>query len=183
MDFSLDDLSYNSSIKAYCHEKDFHKVKAVLEEMQEKECGDLYNCIAGSRKGKGYIWSIRRVKEKMKQNGVVPDSSFHISLIYIPSKAGRIKDAHDEMLVNLIQLYFVFGEPYGKKWRGCWNQNLFCMSGELEHGCSFFEETVLRGFVPWDNLYKMLVKELDRKYMKRRSSELKHPCYKRDSRY
>ena len=34
------------------------------------------------------------VQEKMKRNGVVPDSSFHSSLIYI---AGRIKDAHDDM--------------------------------------------------------------------------------------
>lgn len=35
-----------------------------------------------------------------------------------------------------------------------------CKSGELEHACSFFGEKVLKGFIPRDGLYKMLVKNM-----------------------
>lgn len=40
-----------------------------------------------------------------------------------------------------------------------------CKSGKLEHACSFFEEMVLKGFVPNDCTYEMLMKELERKGM------------------
>ncbi|GLT60347.1 hypothetical protein SLA2020_331170 [Shorea laevis] len=40
-----------------------------------------------------------------------------------------------------------------------------CNSGKLEHACSFFKEMVMKGMVPHDSTYKMLVKELGEKKM------------------
>ena len=46
-----------------------------------------------------------------------------------------------------------------------------CKNGKLENACSFFEEMVLKGFVPKDSTYKMLIEELQVKGMEK---EKKH---------
>uniref|UniRef100_A0A5B7B8L1 PROP1-like PPR domain-containing protein n=1 Tax=Davidia involucrata TaxID=16924 RepID=A0A5B7B8L1_DAVIN len=42
-----------------------------------------------------------------------------------------------------------------------------CKSGKLEHACSYFEEMVLKGFVPKDSTYKMMIEELEKKGMEK----------------
>ncbi|KAJ0960105.1 hypothetical protein J5N97_000120 [Dioscorea zingiberensis] len=46
-----------------------------------------------------------------------------------------------------------------------------CKNGKLENACSFFEEMVLKSFVPKDSTYKMLIEELQGKSMEK---EKKH---------
>ncbi|PRQ55212.1 putative pentatricopeptide [Rosa chinensis] len=46
-----------------------------------------------------------------------------------------------------------------------------CKNGKLENTCSFFEEMALKGFVPKDSTYKMLLEELQGKNMEK---EKKH---------
>ncbi|CAA7399157.1 unnamed protein product [Spirodela intermedia] len=38
-----------------------------------------------------------------------------------------------------------------------------CRNGKLHQSCSFFEKMVLKGFIPWEHTYEMLLKELERK--------------------
>ncbi|XAR49078.1 hypothetical protein NMG60_11032133 [Bertholletia excelsa] len=47
-----------------------------------------------------------------------------------------------------------------------------CKSGLIEHACSFFEEAVLRGFIPQDCTYAMLMKELESKGMKKAKQQI-----------
>lgn len=42
-----------------------------------------------------------------------------------------------------------------------------CRNGKLEHACSFFEESVIKGFVPMDCTYKKLVEKLEKEGMHR----------------
>ncbi|KAJ8765828.1 hypothetical protein K2173_015744 [Erythroxylum novogranatense] len=40
-----------------------------------------------------------------------------------------------------------------------------CICGKLEVACSFFDELILKGMVPWDSTYKILVEKLELKGM------------------
>nr|GFC31076.1 hypothetical protein [Tanacetum cinerariifolium] len=51
-----------------------------------------------------------------------------------------------------------------------------CMNGKLKHACLFLEDAVMKGFVPYDTMFKLLEEELEKKGMseeKKRIQELK----------
>ncbi|PIN02792.1 hypothetical protein CDL12_24691 [Handroanthus impetiginosus] len=50
--------------------------------------------------------------------------------------------------------------------------NRLCRNGKLERACSFFEEMVLKGFVPMDCTYKILVEGLEKKGMHKEKQEI-----------
>ncbi|KAL6548696.1 hypothetical protein OROGR_008462 [Orobanche gracilis] len=48
-----------------------------------------------------------------------------------------------------------------------------CRNGKLVRACSFFEEMVVKGFIPMDCTYDMLIKELDKKGMLEEKEKIK----------
>ncbi|XP_047325651.1 pentatricopeptide repeat-containing protein At3g22670, mitochondrial-like [Impatiens glandulifera] len=99
--FHPDSISYTCFIESYCREKDFRNAEMILEEMQQKGCSCspsivTYTILMHAFGKAKEINKALDIYEKMKnQTGCVPDSSFYNSLIYILSKAGRLKDARE----------------------------------------------------------------------------------------
>lgn len=100
-----------------------------------------------------------KLLQKMVENSCQPDEQTYTPLLKMCCRMKRMKMISfllSHMLKNDVSVGL---DTYSILVRG------LCKSGKLEHACSFFEETVLRGFVPRNNLYKLLVKELEGKGM------------------
>ncbi|KAK2980627.1 hypothetical protein RJ640_011435 [Escallonia rubra] len=107
--------------------------------------------------------------QKMEENQCKPDIETYIPLLKMCCRMKRMKVLSfllSHMFNNDISIDL---GTYSLLVTG------LCKHGKLEHACSFFEEMVLKGFVPRESTYEMLVKELDKKGMgkaKERIAEL-----------
>ncbi|KAM7462829.1 hypothetical protein LguiA_030950 [Lonicera macranthoides] len=100
-----------------------------------------------------------KLLKEMEDSLCKPDNDTYVPLLKMCCRMKRMK-VISFLLNHMVKNDVGVGiETYSILVRG------LCKSGKLEHACSFFEEIVLRGFVPWDNVYKLLVTELDRKGM------------------
>lgn len=100
-----------------------------------------------------------KLLKEMEDSQCKPDNGTYVPLLKMCCRLKRMK-VISFLLNHMVKNDVGVGiNTYSILVRG------LCKSGKLEHACSFFEEIVLRGFVPWDTVYKLLVTELDRKEM------------------
>ncbi|KAJ8430337.1 hypothetical protein Cgig2_008430 [Carnegiea gigantea] len=165
--------------------KDFRKVDEILDEMQPKGCPpnvvSYIVVMLALGKAKDINGSLE-FWDRMKRNGCILDANLYNALIYILSKSRRFKDACDlfkdmskenrmKVLNYLLQDMFRKNVSIDLA-----TYNLLvtalCKNGKLEHACSFFEHVILKGKVPRDSTYKMLVKKLEDKNMPKAKQQI-----------
>lgn len=110
-----------------------------------------------------------KLLQKMEENHCSPDLETYMPLLKMCCRLKRMKMISfllSHMLRNDVSVGL---GTYVVLIRG------LCNSGKLEHACSFFEEAVLRKFIPPEGIYNDLVKKLEEKGMgkaKKRIEEL-----------
>lgn len=106
-----------------------------------------------------------KLLKKMEEDSCKPDVHTYAPLLKMCCRKKRMKVLYfllDHMFKNDVSIEV---GTYSLLVRG------LCKNGKLENACSFFEEMVLKGFVPKDSTYKMLIEELQGKSMEK---EKKH---------
>ncbi|KAL1803957.1 hypothetical protein DCAR_0935640 [Daucus carota subsp. sativus] len=107
-----------------------------------------------------------KLLQKMEENHCPPDLETYIPLLKMCCRLKRIKMIYfllSHMLRNDVSVGL---DTYVVLIRG------LCRSGKLEHACLFFEEAVLRKFVPWENIYKDLEKKLEERGMSKAKKQI-----------
>lgn len=111
-----------------------------------------------------------KLLHEMEKNGVKPNFDTYAPLLKMCCKLKRMKVLSfllSHMLDNDVSVGM---GAYSLLVRG------LCMNGKLKHACLFLEDAVLKGFVPYDTMFKLLEEELEKKGMseeKKRIQELK----------
>jgi|UniRef100_A0A2N9ETI4 pentatricopeptide repeat protein len=100
-----------------------------------------------------------KLLQKMEEDACKPDLKTYAPLLKMCCRKKRMKVLYfllDHMFRNDISIEV---GTYSLLVRG------LCKNGKLEHACLFFEEMVLKGMVPKDSTYKMLMEQLEGKSM------------------
>ncbi|KAE8694816.1 Rna-directed dna methylation 1 isoform 1 [Hibiscus syriacus] len=165
-------VSYTCFIEAYCREKDFRNVYAILDEMKEKGCKPnavSYTIIMHARGKVGEVGKALDVYEMMKNDGCLPDTSFYSSLVFILSKQHSLEEKALKLLKRMeedsckpdISTYAPLLKMCCRKKR----MKVLSFFGKLEQACAFFEEMVLKGMRPKDSICRILVEKLEEEDM------------------
>ncbi|KAL3578138.1 hypothetical protein D5086_019642 [Populus alba] len=161
-------VSYTAFIEAYGEQKDFRNVEIILNEMQEKGCPpDLITYTVYIR-ALGKARQINKALEdesalkllhKMEEDSCKPDVQIYAPLLKKCCRKKNMKMLKfllNHMFENDVSIDIV---TYDLLVHGLRKQ------GKLKYACFFFQEAVLKGMVPCDKTYKILLEELERKNM------------------
>jgi pentatricopeptide repeat protein len=104
--------------------------------------------------------------KQMEEKGCNPNTDTYVPLLKMCCRLKRLK-VITFLLNHMVKTNVGVGrETYSILIYG------LCKSEKLENACHYFEETVAKGFVPWDGVYKLLVKELGDKYMAKQKERI-----------
>ncbi|GKV42713.1 hypothetical protein SLEP1_g50091 [Rubroshorea leprosula] len=182
--------SYTSFIEAYYREKDLSKVDAVLDEMQEKGCKPNIVTYTLVMIAQYRLHGARKIFENMERHNIKPNVWTYNAMISYACAHSREEEAlkwlqkmeedscKPDRLTCSPLLHLCFRKNRMKVLNFLLNHTFkndlsidlgiyallvsgFCKSGKPELACSYLKEMVLKGMVPYQSIYKVLVMELD----------------------
>ncbi|GMP56359.1 hypothetical protein CsSME_00020882 [Camellia sinensis var. sinensis] len=165
----LDSPFYSSMIYILSNAGRLKDAREVLDDMPNRGViPDVltYNTMISAACEHSQEENALKLLQEMEKNQCKPDLKTYAPLLKMCCRKKRMKVLFfllKHMFENDVSLDL---GTYSLLVRG------LCKSGKLEHACSFFEETVLRGFVPKVSIYEMLREELKRKGMEKAKEQV-----------
>ncbi|XP_004298015.1 PREDICTED: pentatricopeptide repeat-containing protein At3g22670, mitochondrial-like [Fragaria vesca subsp. vesca] len=143
-------------------------VQEVVEDMTKQGVkpnvvtyNTLISCACEHSQEEGALKLLKKMEDSCK-----PDVETYAPLLKMCCRKKRMKVLYfllDHMFKNDIS---IDAGTYALLVRG------MCKNGKLENASAFFEEMVLKGFVPKDSTYKMMIEELQRKSMEEKKKDI-----------
>ncbi|CAA6662742.1 unnamed protein product [Spirodela intermedia] len=174
-----DATTFNILIHGWCKARKLEEARWTMEDMRESRfipCVITYTslieayCMDKNFRAWGQLRDALSIYEEMHRNGRPPNVITYNTLISSAVLTSGLtlltKNCCRRKRTQL--LYFLLGDMLKKDISidlGTYTllvQGL-CRNGKLHQSCSFFEKMVLKGFIPWEHTYEMLLKELERK--------------------
>ncbi|KAA8527636.1 hypothetical protein F0562_034969 [Nyssa sinensis] len=171
-------VTYTIVMHALGKAKEINEALKVYEKMKQNGCipdSSFYSSLIYILSNAGRLKDAREVFEDMSNHGVTPNVLTYNTMITTACKHSQ----EDNALKLLQKMEESHCKPdlqtYHSLLKMCCRMKRIkrlCKSGKLEHACSYFEETVLKGFVPKDSTYKMLMEELETKGMEKAKKQI-----------
>ncbi|KAI3680756.1 hypothetical protein L6452_35532 [Arctium lappa] len=169
----LDTSFYSSLIYILSKAGRLKDAREVFDEMPErgiKRDTQTYNTMITSVCKHTQEEEALKLLREMETKGVNPDFDTYAPLLKMCCKLKRMK-VLSFLLTHMSDNNVSVGlGTYSLLVRG------LCMNGKLKHACSFLEDAVMKGFIPYDTMFKMVETELEKEGMseeKKRIQELK----------
>lgn len=169
----LDTSFYSSLIYILSKAGRLKDAREVFDEMPEQgiKCDtQTYNTMITSVCKHAQEEDALKLLHEMETNRVKPDFDTYAPLLKMCCKLKRMK-VLSFLLTHMSDNNVSVGlGTYSLLVRG------LCKNGKLKHACSFLEDAVMKGFIPYDTMFKMVETELEKEGMseeKKRIQELK----------
>nr|GEV46774.1 hypothetical protein [Tanacetum cinerariifolium] len=156
----LDSSFYSSLIYILARAGRLKDAREVFDEMPEQARDTwTYNTMITSVCNNTQEEDALKLLHEMEKSGVKPNFETYAPLLKMCCKLKRMKVLSfllSHMLDNDVSVGM---GAYSLLVRG------LCMNGKLKHACLFLEDAVMKGFVPYDTMFKLLEEELEKKGM------------------